>query len=49
MRKIFFLSALFILSCSSDDDSNSTAQLFLEKYDGVVWNEDIYDSDPDYS
>lgn len=49
MRKIFFLSALFILSCSGDDDSNSTAQLFLEKYDGVVWNEDIYDSDPDYS
>lgn len=49
MRKIFFLSALFMLSCSGDDDSNSTAQLFLEKYDGVVWNEDIYDSDPDYS
>ena len=38
-----------MLSCSGDDDSNSTAQLFLEKYDGVVWNEDIYDSDPDYS
>ena len=38
-----------MLSCSGDDDSNSTAQLFLEKYDGVVWNEDIYDSDTDYS
>ena len=38
-----------MLSCSGDDDSNSTAQLFLEKYDGVVWNEDIYDSDPNYS
>lgn len=49
MRKIFLLSALLIFACSSDDDSNSTAQLFLEKYDGVVWNEDIYDSNPDYS
>tara|TARA_B100000497_G_C7410406_1_gene258841 strand:- start:141 stop:308 length:168 start_codon:yes stop_codon:yes gene_type:complete len=49
MRKIFLLSALLIFACSSDDDSNSTAQLFLEKDDGVIWNEDIYNSNPDYS
>ena len=49
MRKLIALSVLIFFACSSDDDSNSTAQLFLEKYDGVVWNEDIYNSNPDYS
>ncbi|MDC0950723.1 hypothetical protein OAS02_04895 [Flavobacteriaceae bacterium] len=49
MRKLIALSVLIFFACSSNDDSNSTAQLFLEKYDGVVWNEDLYDSDPDYS
>ena len=49
MKKLFPLLVLLIFSCSSDDDSSSTAQLFLEKYDGVVWNEDLYNSNPDYS
>ena len=49
MRKLIALSVLIFFACSSDDDSNSTVQLFLEKYDGIVWNEDIYDSAPDYS
>lgn len=49
MRKLIALSVLIFFACSSNDDSNSTAQLFLEKYEGVVWNEDLYDSNPDYS
>ena len=49
MRKLIALSVLIFFACSSNDDSNSTAQLFLEKYDGVVWNEDLYNSNPDYS
>ena len=41
MKKIFLLSALLILACSSDDStSDDNNQLFLEKYDGVVWNWD---------
>ena len=39
MKKLFLLSALFIFACSSSGDSTSTGQLFLEKYDGVVWEE----------
>ena len=34
MKKLILLSALLIFACSSDDD---TTQLFLEKYDGVMW------------
>ncbi len=49
MKKLFPLLALLIFACSSDDDINLTAQLFLQKYDGVVWNEDLYNSNPDYS
>jgi len=38
MKKLLLLSALLIFACS-DDDSNddSTNQLFLDIYDGVVW------------
>ena len=45
MKKILLIPILLILACSSGDDSNDynnnnndpTNQLFLEKYDGVMW------------
>ena len=40
MKKLLLLSALFIFACSSDDSSDtsdSTNQTFLERFDGVVW------------
>ena len=38
MKKLFLLSALLIFACSSDDStSDDSNQLFLEKYDSVVW------------
>ena len=40
MKKLLLLSALLIFACSSDDSSDNnddTTQLFLEKYDGVMW------------
>ena len=45
MKKLLLLSALLILACSSDDsndnnDNNNSNQTFLEKYDGIIW-EDI--------
>ena len=37
MKKLTYLFlALLIVACSSDDSSDGN-QLFLEKYDGVVW------------
>ena len=41
MKKLLLLSALLIFACSSDDgndngDDNSN-QTFLEKYDGIIW------------
>jgi hypothetical protein len=44
MKKIIYLFlALLIVACSSDDSSDGDSdnnQLFLEKYDGVVWEWD---------
>ena len=38
MKKLLLFSALLIFSCSSDDStSDDSNQLFLEKYDSVVW------------
>ena len=39
MKKLLLLSALLIFACSSDDSSNSDLmeETFLERYDGVVW------------
>jgi hypothetical protein len=38
MKKLLLLSALLIFACSSDDPtSDDSNQLFLEKYDSVVW------------
>ena len=42
---------LLIFACGSDSDSNNnddTTQLFLEKYDGVMWSEDNDDGDEDF-
>ena len=40
MKKLTYLFlALLIVACSSDDSSDGN-QLFLEKYDGVVWEND---------
>ena len=46
MKKLLLLSALFIFSCSSDegnDDNDNNTETFLERYDGVVWVNDLYD------
>ena len=46
MKKLLLLSALLIFACSSDDSSNNdnnSNQTFLERYDGVVWVNDLYD------
>ena len=48
MKKLLLLSALLIFACSSDEgnddyDNNNSNQTFLEKYDGVVWINDLYD------
>ncbi len=38
MKKLIYLFlALIIVACSSDDSSDDGNQLFLEKYDSVVW------------
>ena len=40
MKKLLLLSALLIFACSSDDSSNNndnSNQTFLEKYDGIIW------------
>ena len=47
MKKLLLLSALVIFACSSDDSNNDynnnndddATQLFLEKYDGVMWGD----------
>jgi len=48
MKKIITLfTALFIFACSSDDSINNSNGTFLERYDGVVWQNDLFDpSDP---
>ena len=45
MKKLLLLFALLIFACSSDDSSNSDLmeETFLERYDGVVWVNDLYD------
>ena len=44
MKKILLLSAFLIFACSSDDDSkdSNSNETFLERYDGVVWINDLY-------
>ena len=47
MKKLLLLCALLIFACSSDegndDYDNSSNQTFLERYDGVVWQNDLFD------
>jgi hypothetical protein len=51
MKNILYLFlAVTIFACSSDDtNDNNSNQTFLEKYDGVVWDEDFYSTNPEYS
>ena len=51
MKNLFYLFlVLTIFACSSDDSSSDISnQTFLEKYDGVVWDEDFYSTNPEYS
>ena len=49
MKKLLLLSVLLIFACSSDESDNNSNQTFLEKYDGVVWDEDFYSTNPEYS
>jgi len=50
MKKLILLSALLIFACSSDegndDYNNNSNQTFLERYDGVVWENPFFISNP---
>ena len=47
MKKLILLSALFIFAYSSDDSFNDDSnQTFLERFDGVVWENPYFVSDP---
>ena len=50
MKKLILLSALLIFACSSDegndDYDNNSNQTFLERYDGVVWENPFFISNP---
>jgi len=50
MKKLLLLSALLIFACSSDegndDYDNNSNQTFLERYDGVVWENPFFISNP---
>ena len=39
MKKLLLLSVLLIFACSSDDSNDDSNQTFLDKYNGVVWEE----------
>lgn len=45
MKKLLLLSALLIFACSSDssDTNENSNQTFLERFDGVVWENDLFD------
>ena len=40
---IILLFIPLIFACSSDDNNDDSNQTFLEKYDNVVWVNDLYD------
>ena len=50
MKKLLLLCALLIFACSSDegndDYDNNSNQTFLERYDGVVWENPFFISNP---
>ena len=42
MKKLLLLSVLVVFSCSGGDDNNennNSNQTFLERYDGIVWED----------
>ena len=42
MKRILILSVFLIFACSNDDSSDTndnSNQTFLERYDGVVWED----------
>ena len=44
MKKLLLLSAFLIFACSNGDSSNdNNTETFLERYDGVVWENDLFD------
>lgn len=45
---IIILFALFLVACNNDGNDSSSQSLFLEKYDGVVWEQTDNDPDPLY-
>ena len=51
MKRILILTAILVFACSSDDGSDTndnSNQTFLERFDGVVWQNDLFDpSDPE--
>jgi len=48
MKKLILLCSLFIFACSSDDSNENSNGTFLERFDGVVWQNDLFDpSDPE--
>jgi hypothetical protein len=53
IKKTVLLNLLFMVvfafGCSSNEDESIETQTFLEKYDGVVWLEDITYSLDDYA
>ena len=48
MKRILILTAILIFACSSDDSSDNSNQTFLERYDGVVWEETGNTSEYDF-
>ena len=45
MKKLIYLFlTVLIVACSSDDSSDDSNQLFLEKYDSVVWEKSPLDN-----
>ena len=46
MKKLLLLSSLLIFACSSDDSNDNSNQTFLERYDGVVWENPYFVSNP---
>ena len=43
MKKLLLLSAFLIFACSSDDSNDNSNGTFLERFDGVVWQNDLFD------
>lgn len=50
MKKLLYLFlAVTMFACSSGGDDNNSNETFLERYDGVVWDEDFYSTNLEYS